>query len=339
MSLGERIWDALRLLGVLLTYVVARRPVRPLADEASRALPGDDLVADAKVRWKHAVTIRARPAEIWPWLVQMGCRRAGWYSYDRLDNGGVRSADRILAESQRVQVGDIFPMAPKAKDMFRGGEMTAHRLRTCGGERRRERLAKLLGVVALSAAYWFPVKRWCSWWGSTAEERARAMHGDGLIANPTDTATTAITVNAPREHIWPWLVQIGYQRGGLYSYDWLDRLFGFLDRPSATRILPEFQQLAVGDTVPWGRTGMELTVGVMEPLRALGLTYQGLGMEWVWQFGLYPIHDQRTRLVIRSTERVPNRPLWWLGMRITEPAAFIMTRRMLLNLKGRAEAL
>jgi hypothetical protein len=52
-------------------------PIRPLADEAVRPLPGDELVADAKVRWNHAVTIRARPAEIWPWLVQMGCQRAG----------------------------------------------------------------------------------------------------------------------------------------------------------------------------------------------------------------------------------------------------------------------
>jgi hypothetical protein len=118
MSVAERGWDALCLLGVLLMYVVSRRPVLPSEDEATRALPGDELVADAKVRWKHAITIRARPAEIWPWLVQMGCRRAGWYSYDGLDNGGIRSAGRILPEFQQVQVGDIFPMAPKAKDMF-----------------------------------------------------------------------------------------------------------------------------------------------------------------------------------------------------------------------------
>jgi len=58
-----------------------------------------------------------------------------------------------------------------------------------------------------------------------------------------------VTVDARPEHIWPWLVQMGYQRGGLYSYDWLDRLFGFLDRPSANRVLPEFQHLAVGDTI------------------------------------------------------------------------------------------
>jgi hypothetical protein len=118
VSFPERVWDALSLLGVLVTWVVSRRSVRALADEATRSLPGDALVADAKVRWKHAITIRARPAEIWPWLVQMWCRRAGWYSYDGLDNGGVRSAERILPEFQQVQVGDIFPMTPKANDMF-----------------------------------------------------------------------------------------------------------------------------------------------------------------------------------------------------------------------------
>jgi hypothetical protein len=110
--------DALRLLGVLVTYPVSRRPVRPLADQAMRSLPGDELVADAQIRWNHAITIEARPADIWPWLVQMGCRRAGWYSYDGLDNGGVPSAERIVPELQQVQVGDIFPMTPKAQDRF-----------------------------------------------------------------------------------------------------------------------------------------------------------------------------------------------------------------------------
>jgi hypothetical protein len=118
MSLVERIWDALSLLGVLVTWVISRRPVRPLADEKGRSLPGDELVAQPKLQWNHAVTIRARPAEVWPRLVQMGCRRAGWYSYDGLDNGGARSAERIVPMLQQVQVGDIFPMAPKVKDQF-----------------------------------------------------------------------------------------------------------------------------------------------------------------------------------------------------------------------------
>lgn len=176
--------------------------------------------------------------------------------------------------------------------------MTAQRQQTCGGERQRERLAKLLGVVALTAAYWFPVKRWYSWWVTTAEERGRAMPGDRLIAKPTDATMTAITVNAPPEHIWPWLVQIGYQRGGLYSYDWLAGSLAFSIVRARLAFCPSSGDRR-GRQDPWDGRGTKLTVGVMEPLRALALTYQGLGMEWVWQFVLYPIDDQRTRLVIR----------------------------------------
>ena len=203
----------------------------------------------------------------------------------------------------------------------------------------KRRVRMLVAGPALAGVYWLPVRRWFSRWGTTPEERARVLPGDALIPDPTDMSMQATTVNARPEDIWPWLVQIGYQRGGLYSYDWLDRLFGFLDRPSATRILPEFQQLAVGDKVPWGSTGTELTVEVLEPLRALALSYQTGGFAWVWQFSLYPLDEQRTRFVTRGTERVPNHPGWWLGMPIMEPAAFIMTRRMLLGVKERAETL
>ena len=113
-----RVRDALRLSGVLVTALVTRRAVRARGDEADRRMPGDELVAETKIRWQHAVTVRARPAEIWPWLVQMGCRRGGWYSYDGLDNGCRPSAERIVPELQEVGVGDIFPMSPKARDTF-----------------------------------------------------------------------------------------------------------------------------------------------------------------------------------------------------------------------------
>lgn len=114
-SLINRLRDAIRLAGVMVTGPVSQRPVRPLGDEAQRPLPGDELVP-AKVQWTNGVTIRARPSEIWPWLVQFGCRRAGAYSYDRLDNGGIRSADRIVPEFQHVEVGDVLPWTPTADD-------------------------------------------------------------------------------------------------------------------------------------------------------------------------------------------------------------------------------
>lgn len=192
-------------------------------------------------------------------------------------------------------------------------------------------------AILLAAGYWFMVRRWFSRWGATPEDRVRDMPGDALIADPTQRDTHAITVNTVPGDIWPWLVQIGSQRGGLYSYDWLDRLFGFLDRPSANCVLPEFQHLAVGDKIFFGRE--ELTVAVLEPFHALALSYQARGMRWVWQFGLYPLDDRRTRLVSRGTERVPNTAAAWLALRVMEPAAFIMTRRMLLGVKQRAEGL
>jgi hypothetical protein len=199
-------------------------------------------------------------------------------------------------------------------------------------------LPTLLVILAFAALYWFPIRRWMNQWGAAPSDLARVMAGDSLIADPTYSGTMAVTVNAPPERIWPWLVQIGYHRGGLYSYDWLDRLFGYLDRPSATRILPEFQTLAVGDAIPLGR-GPSWPVAALEPNRALVLDMRNVGgFDWVWQFGLYPMGDQRTRLVSRSRVRTKT-----FGARLAtyaiEPAGFLMTRRMLLGLQQRAEAL
>jgi hypothetical protein len=80
-------------------------------------------------------------------------------------------------------------------------------------------------------------------------------------------------------------------------------------------------------------------VTAIEPGRALVLSGAGDGFAWVWEFGLYPIDERRTRLVSRNLVRVPRTLGSWLFMRVIEPAAFLMTRRMLLGLKRRAEAL
>jgi hypothetical protein len=193
-----------------------------------------------------------------------------------------------------------------------------------------------VGVFAFAALYWFPMRRWFTRWGTTASDLTRLMPGDSAVVDPTYSATMAITVGARPEQIWPWLAQMGYRRGGLYSYDWLDRLFGYLDRPSADRILPEFQHLAVGDEIPIGR-GQGFPVTAVDPGHALVLGGAGDGFGWVWEFGLYPIDTERTRLVSRNLVRVPRTVTSWLFMRVIEPAAFLMTRRMLLGLKARAE--
>ncbi len=84
-------------------------------EEVGRAMPGDDVVKHPTFNATRAVTIQARPEEIWPWLVQIGFKRAGWYSYDWLDNLGIPSADHIVPELQHVAVGDLIPMSPDGK--------------------------------------------------------------------------------------------------------------------------------------------------------------------------------------------------------------------------------
>lgn len=91
---------------------------RATPQERREQLPGDDLVPEAPGDSTHAITIRATPAEVWPWLVQMGCDRGGFYSYDRLDNGGRPSAKRILPEFQSTKVGDVLPSRPGSPHGF-----------------------------------------------------------------------------------------------------------------------------------------------------------------------------------------------------------------------------
>jgi hypothetical protein len=95
------------------------RSVRATDRERVRALPGDELIPSPIGSLTHAITIRCPRHEVWPWLVQMGAgSRAGWYSYDAIDNGRRRSADHIVPDLQRIAVGALFPAIPGATDGF-----------------------------------------------------------------------------------------------------------------------------------------------------------------------------------------------------------------------------
>jgi hypothetical protein len=100
-------------------YVLVVRPWQlrwGAADaEIARAMPGDEVVERPTFDATRAVTVEATPEEIWSWLVQIGCKRAGWYSYDVLDNLGIPSAERIIPELQHLAVGDIIPVSPDGK--------------------------------------------------------------------------------------------------------------------------------------------------------------------------------------------------------------------------------
>lgn len=198
-------------------------------------------------------------------------------------------------------------------------------------------ITALFGLVGFGLLYWLAIRHWLRYWGATSEEIGRTMPGDSDVPDPIYKTTLAITIDAPPSAIWPWLVQMGYRRGGLYSYDWLDRVCGFLDAPSAERILPEWQRLQVGDIIPVGR-GQGFPVRMLDPLRTLVLGGERDGVRWIWQLALYPIDAGHTRLVSRNRGDLPGTIGSILFIGALELAAFVMTRKMLLGLKRRAEA-
>jgi hypothetical protein len=94
------------------------RRVRASKNERRRTLAGDDRIPQPIASLTHAITIRCSPHDLWPWLIQMGAGRAGWYSYDSLDNGGHRSSREIVPEFQKISVGTLFPALPGMTDVF-----------------------------------------------------------------------------------------------------------------------------------------------------------------------------------------------------------------------------
>lgn len=200
-------------------------------------------------------------------------------------------------------------------------------------------LSLVAGALAVET-YRRVLRPWQQTWNATADEANHPLPGDGLVEQPNYGATRAITVNASAEDIYPWLIQMGYRRGGLYSYDFLDRLFGILDAPSAKQILPQFQHLEPGDRIPLGR-GEPFPVRELVPNRAfiLGGEQPGSGIAWTWQTVLEPIDGSHTRLITRNRGRYPTTPLVRVLMFALDAAAFVMVHRWLVVLKQRAETL
>jgi hypothetical protein len=137
-------------------------------------------------------------------------------------------------------------------------------------------------------------RRWHQRWGATPQEIAAPMPGDELIVGARYRATRAITIDAPPETVWPWLIQVGCLRAGWYSDDLLDNL----TRPSADHVIPELQDLHVGQWVPMSPSPSDRTAFKVASFEANhSLVWQQSVSTWVWTLG--PVGDCCTRLVTR----------------------------------------
>jgi hypothetical protein len=177
-------------------------------------------------------------------------------------------------------------------------------------------------------------------WGATNQECDASLVGDELIANADLTATRAITIRVSADQVWPWIAQLGQGRGGFYSYDFLENLVG-CNIHSADRIVPEWQNVAVGDQV---RLAPEVGLLVASLERGRSLVLRGgvpirhtaAPYDFTWAFALRDMPDGTTRLLVR--ERYAYARPW--ARFIVEPAevlSFAMSQKMLRGIKDRAE--
>jgi hypothetical protein len=411
-----------------LFAALAREHGTPESQEDERSLPGDTLLPDATGMLTHGVTIAASPAQIWPWLVQMGGGRAGFYSLDTLDNANRPSAREIHPGLQSLEVGQVIPATPESTDGFEVLAIDPERALVLGGlfdpeakkqlpfaSPRPPRFWQVTWAFALEpldarstrlharvraafssdqrahAAWITPVhrlmetaqlhnlKRRCEgrardgWrdvvegaggaaimvaamltpflrsgqrrWGIDEATAARSYPGDELVPAPTSHWTHGVEIDAPADAVWPWVAQIGADRGGFYSYQWLENVVGCEVR-NAERIHPEWE-VKVGDGLRLHPDMPPLPVVEVERGRywlafgAADAAAKAAGKAWVescWLFFLEPLGPDRCRFISRYRTATSDD----LGMKLAygaaiEPIGFAMDRRMLLGVKERVE--
>ncbi len=432
----ERYWaligPASHFIRRTLLASLARELGTPESRQNEGSLPGDELVPDAAVQVTDSIVIRSPAERIWPWLLQMGCGRAGFYSIDALDNGGSRSARELHPEWQKLSVGQVLAATPGSEDGFEVLRVDAPRALVLGGlydpARQRqlpfgssrpkqfwqtswafvldpldERTTRLLvraraafdeterlhatwirpvhhlmqtaqlehlrrraegtlarddlwdvldglgGAARILAALVAPFgRRQRSHWGLDETTAARALPGDEAVAHPRWSWTHGIEIEAPASGVWPWVAQIGAERAGFYSYQWLENLAGCEIRNA--EIVHREWEVKVGDPLilHGDPSAPRLTVTEVERGRhfvacsSFGDGARATGKPWAeasWLFLVEPLADRRCRVISRfrcaCSEDLATRLSF--GPTVVEPVAFAMDRRMLLGIKERAE--
>jgi hypothetical protein len=188
------------------------------------------------------------------------------------------------------------------------------------------------------------IRPWHMQWGATKQEIALPMPGDEVVPRAQFKATRAITVNAPAAEVWPWIVQLGYRRGGFYTYDLLDNA----GERSADHILDQYQDIRAGESIPMfhetrGGLAIAYEVDSLEPPKWMLWVHRphdGEAPDSTWSWRLTTPTANRTRLVTRmkqdyrwQTPRLAMFNLW-----LMEFGDFAMERRMLKGIKSQAES-
>ncbi|WP_193508852.1 SRPBCC family protein [Cryobacterium sp. BB736] len=219
-------------------------------------------------------------------------------------------------------------------------------------------VAKAIAVVAVPviAAAWYArfFRPKQLRWGSDDSEVFADLPGDDFVQHPKMHSTRAVTIHATPDEVWPWLVQMGYGRAGFYSFDQSEKAAHDADPERSRRILPEFQQLSVGDVIPWGEKNEGIPVRMLEAgsVLSLGGTMDASTGKFVgataarpedpvdvsWTFVLKPVGETSTRLITR-TRVAYSSPMIGAAVRgFVEPGQYLMERKLLLGIKERAEA-
>nr|CRL76631.1 hypothetical protein CPGR_04545 [Mycolicibacterium komanii] len=180
-------------------------------------------------------------------------------------------------------------------------------------------------------------------WGTTKEECRMFLAGDELLDGPVVASTEAVWIDAPAATVWQWLVQIGQDRGGLYTFEGFENFAGLQYR-NADRIHPEWQDLAPGDTVrlaPKGWMGLRdgIVLMVVDVVACESIVLRSMSpalWDTVWSFQIVAHWDDRCRLMVRTRTRLRH-PSQVLVDELAGPAKAFLTRGMLLGVKRRAQ--
>ena len=213
---------------------------------------------------------------------------------------------------------------------------------------------KILSIIAvfiiLTLVYSSYIQPWFQKWGATDEEIRATWPGDDVVPGSSVVYTRAITIKAAPSEVWPWLVQIGQDRGGFYSYELLENILGS-DTHNADRIVPEWQRLDVGNIVRMGpKKGIWANsfniVGGIVPEKSLVLITPGesptrsasIHGNGTWSFTLVPVDGKTTRLIIRGRRiESPNQSIGLLYSPVVDSGQFILERKMMVGIKERTE--